>query len=196
LLVTQLRAALAVRPVGQCRIMLPMINSVAEIRAVRELLDGAGAGANRSSIPLGIMIETPAAALDAAKLALHADFFSIGTNDLTQYTLAMDRGNSQFAPLLDGLHPAVLRLMAMAAEAAGERSRGISVCGGLASETAAIPILIGLGVQTLSMVPAAIASAKAAIRRLTLADCRTLAQRALTQESAAAVRALTEGVSP
>jgi multiphosphoryl transfer protein len=188
LLLTQLRAALAVRPAGQLRIMLPMINSVDEIRRARRVLDEARG--TSSAPPFGIMVETPASALNVAQLSSEADFFSIGTNDLTQYTLAMDRGNPALAAQLDAFHPAVLRLISMAATAAAQHGRKISMCGGLASDPIAPPFLIGMGVTSLSLIPAAIAPAKALIRTLTLADCRALAQRALEQASATAVRAL------
>jgi phosphoenolpyruvate-protein kinase (PTS system EI component) len=136
------------------------------------------------------MIETPASALMADSLAAEADFFSVGTNDLTQYTLAMDRGHAALAARLDGLHPAVLRLIARAAEAARARKRRVAVCGGLASDLAAAPILIGLGVHELSAVPSVIPQLKALIHELTLEECATVARQALEQSSAEAVRAL------
>jgi multiphosphoryl transfer protein len=136
------------------------------------------------------MIETPASALLAESIAAEADFFSIGTNDLTQYTLAMDRGHPELAARLDALHPAVLRLIARTAEGAQTRGRMVAVCGGLASDPVAAPILIGLGVHELSAVPSAIPRLKALIRRLTMADCTGVARQALGQSSAGAVRAL------
>lgn len=136
------------------------------------------------------MIETPASALLAESIAVEADFFSIGTNDLTQYTLAMDRGHSELAGRLDALHPAVLRLIARTAQAAQTRKRMVAVCGGLASDPVAAPILIGLGVHELSAVPSVIPRLKAIIRKLTLAGCDEIARRALEQTSAEAVRAL------
>jgi multiphosphoryl transfer protein len=191
LLRQQLRAILAVRPYGQCRILLPMITDGAEIRAVRAMIEEARAELGRQEpIALGVMIETPASALMADSIAAEADFFSIGTNDLTQYTLAMDRGNPQLAARLDALHPAVLRLIARTAEAAHARERPVAVCGGLASDPVAAPILIGLGVHELSAVPSVIPRLKALIRKLTLADCVEIARQALEQSSAEAVRAL------
>ena len=115
----------------------------------------------------------------------------IGTNDLAQYTLAMDRGNPLLASQVDGLHPAVLRMIAKAAEGGAGHGRMVAVCGGLASDLAAVPILIGLGVTELSATPAAIPEVKALVRSLSLAACRGLAERALQQASAAAVRGLT-----
>ncbi|MGA7540702.1 MAG: phosphoenolpyruvate--protein phosphotransferase [Steroidobacteraceae bacterium] len=191
LLREQLRAILGVRPYGQCRILLPMITDVAEIRSVRVMIEEARAEIGRhESIELGVMIETPASALMADSIAAEADFFSIGTNDLTQYTLAMDRGHPELAARLDALHPAVLRLIARTTEAAHAHERQVAVCGGLASDPLAAPILIGLGVHELSAVPSVIPRLKALIRKLTLADCADIARQALEQSSAEAVRAL------
>ena len=191
LLDEQLRAVLAVEPAGQCRILLPMITDVVELRAVRARIVAASRLVGRTApIELGVMIETPASALIAEVLAREAEFFSIGTNDLAQYTLAMDRGHPQLAARLDGLHPAVLSLIARTAEAAHGHGRGVAVCGGLAADPAAAPILIGLGVRELSCVPAAIPGVKALIGELTLEQCKRWAREALVQESAEAVRRL------
>jgi phosphocarrier protein FPr/phosphocarrier protein len=191
LLRQQLRAILGVRPYGQCRILLPMITDVAEIRSVRAMVEEARAEIGRHEpIELGVMIETPASALLAESIALEADFFSIGTNDLTQYTLAMDRGHSELAARLDALHPAVLRLIERTVEAAQPGKRMVAVCGGLASDPVAAPILIGLGVHELSAVPSVVPRLKALIRKLTMTDCIDIARQALEQSSAEAVRAL------
>ncbi len=191
LLGEQLRAILAVQPFGQCRILVPMITDVAEIRSVRALAAQAARAIGRSEpVEIGVMIETPASALMAEALAENADFFSIGTNDLTQYTLAMDRGHAQLAARLDALHPAVLRLIGRTAEAAGSRHRPLAVCGGLASDPAAVPILIGLGVRALSCVPSVIPRLKTLIGELTMEECTRLAREALSLESAEAVRSL------
>ena len=191
LLRQQLRAILGVRPYGQCRILLPMITDVAEIRSVRAMVEEARREIGRHEpIEVGVMIETPASALLAESIAVEADFFSIGTNDLTQYTLAMDRGHSELAARLDALHPAVLRLIARTAEGAQTRKRMVAVCGGLASDPVAASILIGLGVHELSAVPAVVPRLKALIRKLTMADCADIARQALEQSSAEAVRAL------
>ena len=191
LLRTQLRAVLAVRGPARCRLLLPMISDVEEIEAVRAVLEELRVELGRTEpIALGVMIETPAAALLAERMAAAADFLSIGTNDLTQYTLAMDRGNPQLAARLDALHPAVLRLIARTAEAARANGRHAAVCGGLASEPLAAPLLVGLGVNELSAVPSVIPQLKARIGSLSLSDCRALAAEALQQPSAAAVRAL------
>jgi multiphosphoryl transfer protein len=192
LLALQLRAILAVRPRACCRILLPMVTDPDEVTAVRALLLDAAraASAPELSIALGVMIETPASALLADRLLAVADFVSIGTNDLTQYTLAMDRGHPQLASRLDALHPAVLRLIERTAAAARAAGRLSAVCGGLASEPLAAPLLVGLGIEELSAVSAVIPQLKARIAAVSLAECRELAQRALAAGSAEAVRVL------
>ncbi|MEE3625792.1 phosphoenolpyruvate--protein phosphotransferase [Nitrospirillum sp. BR 11752] len=188
---TQLRAILRVRPVGQCRIMVPMVATLDEVRAVRDMLDQEREALGHAPpVQLGVMVETPAAAVTADQLATEADFLSIGTNDLTQYVLAMDRGNPDLAARLDALHPAVLRLIRQTAEGAARHGRWVGVCGALASDPAAAPLLVGLGVTELSATPPAIPDIKAALRPLDKAACAALAREALAQESAAAVRSL------
>jgi multiphosphoryl transfer protein len=188
---TQLRAILAVRGPAHCRVMLPMITDPEEIEPVRKMLEELRRELGRAEpVSLGVMIETPASALLAERIAAAADFLSIGTNDLTQYTLAMDRGHPQLAARLDAMHPAVLRLIARTAEGARAHGRHAAVCGGLASEPLAAPLLIGLGVNELSAVPSAIPELKARVASLTLAACRALAAEALQQTTPAAVRAL------
>jgi phosphoenolpyruvate-protein phosphotransferase len=190
LLRTQLRAILRVRPAGQAQIMLPMVASLAELRAVRATVAELAAALGVAMPKLGVMVETPAAAVTADLLAAEADFLSVGTNDLAQYALAMDRTSPQLAAQVDALHPAVLRLVAQATAGGARHGRTVAVCGSLASEIAAAPILIGLGVTELSAAPAAIPDLKAAIRDLTMDQCRDIAERALTCASAAEVRAL------
>jgi phosphocarrier protein FPr/phosphocarrier protein len=191
LLVTQLNAIVAATPPGQCRIMLPMITEVEELRQVRLLLDGAARAAGVTErISLGAMIETPAAAILADSIAAEADFLSIGTNDLTQYALAADRGNAAVSARTDALHPAVLRLIRRAAEGASEHGRWLGVCGGLASDALAAPVLIGLGVTELSVAPAVVPAIKATVRQLRLDACRDLAARACAAASAQQVRAI------
>ena len=193
----QLRAILAVRPAGQCRIMVPMIASLAELRAVRTALDAAAAATGHTDpVALGIMIETPAAAVTADLLAREADFLSIGTNDLTQYALAMDRGNPAVASDLDGLHPAVLRLIARTCEGGAVHGKWTGVCGGLASDPLAVPILIGLGVTELSSAPALVPEIKALVATLTIDACRAHAAAAMTCISAADVRTLARSFRP
>jgi phosphoenolpyruvate-protein kinase (PTS system EI component) len=171
--------------------MVPMIASVEELEAVRAVVAGEAAKIGRTRpIPLGIMVETPAAAMIAAQLAARADFFSIGTNDLTQYALAMDRGNPAVASGIDGLHPAVLALIAATARGAERHARMVGLCGGLASDPLAVPLLVGLGVEELSATPNRVPDVKALVRRLSRADCRALAEAALAAATAAEVRAL------
>ncbi len=191
LLLTQLRAVCRVRSRGTVAVMLPMIASASEVRQVRALLDIAVSETGGAAPLLGVMIETPAAAMTADLLAPHIDFVSIGTNDLTQYALAMDRQNAHLASQLDSLHPAVLRLIGQTAAGAAD-ARWIGVCGGLASDLLAAPILIGLGVTELSTTPSMTAEIKALLRGLTLADCRQLAAEALSLDCAEAVRALAD----
>jgi multiphosphoryl transfer protein len=190
LLRAQLRAILRVQPQGQCRIMLPMVSDASEMRAVRAILDEERAALGADVVELGANIETPAAAVAADLIAVDADFLSIGTNDLTQYTLAMDRGHPALAAGQDAMHPAVLRLIASTARGAESRGRWLGVCGGLASDLAAIPILIGLGVTELSAAAGVVAEVKAVVRTLTMERCRALAAEAVTLGGAAAVRAL------
>ena len=188
LLAEQFRAILRGVPPAQCRIMVPMIVDAGEYREVQSLLDAARAAVGAAPVPLGVMIETPAAALLADSLAAEADFLSIGSNDLTQYALAADRGNPALAARIDPLHPAVLHLLALAAAGASRHGRWLGVCGGVASDPTAAALLIGLGVTELSATPAAVPSVKAAVRRLRLDDCRALARRALAADTARAVR--------
>ena len=191
LLRAQLRAILRVRPEGQCRIMLPMVAELAELHAARVILDEEKAKLGRTdAVQLGIMVEVPSAAMMAEVLAAEADFFSVGTNDLTQYVLAMDRLNPAVARYADAFHPAVLRMIARTVEGARAHGRWVGVCGGLASVALAAPVLIGLGVTELSATAAAIPRIKAFVRRLDMAACTKAAQAALAQSSAAAVRAM------
>jgi multiphosphoryl transfer protein len=191
LLRTQLEAVLSVRPLTHCRLMLPMVHEPAEILRVRALLEELAGQLGVADRPaLGVMIETPSAAVIADRICEVADFVSIGVNDLTQYTLAMDRTHPDLAAQLDGLHPAVLRLIAGTAAAAIARGRPVAVCGGLASDPIAVPVLLGLGVQELSVVPGAIPHIKALIHATAMTQCRELADRALALSSAAEVRAL------
>ncbi|HEV2363524.1 MAG TPA: phosphoenolpyruvate--protein phosphotransferase [Caulobacteraceae bacterium] len=188
LFAAQLRAILRVTPAPA--VMLPMVSEIDELRAAKALAQKAAAAIGAPEPRLGIMIETPAAAMTASLLAAEADFFSIGANDLTQYALAMDRTDAALAPRLDALHPAVLRLIRHTAGGAEEAGRVVAVCGAIASEPLASAILIGLGVTELSVAPAVIPELKATVRRLVADDCRDLAARALDLESAAQVRAL------
>jgi phosphoenolpyruvate-protein phosphotransferase len=191
LLRTQLRAALRVRPVGRVRLLIPMVTDLGEILTVRAAIDDLRADLDwHGAVVLGAMIETPAAALIASQLLREVDFLSIGSNDLTQYTLAMDRGHPQLAARSDALHPAVLKLIAAAGSAGAAAGKMVAVCGGAAADRFAIPILLGLGVRELSVVPALVPATTRQVRTLCIDDCRELALRCLELASSAEVRAL------
>jgi multiphosphoryl transfer protein len=187
---TQLRAVLRASPAGKLLVMFPMVATTAEWRAARTMLEEERRALDVPPIPVGIMIEVPAAAILAEQFARDAEFFSIGTNDLTQYTLAMDRNNPKLATQVDALEPSVLHLIAQTVAGARAHDRPVSVCGGVASDPQAVPLLIGLGVSKLSVTGPAIPGIKAQIRELRLTECQALAQDALTRSSAAEVRAL------
>jgi phosphoenolpyruvate-protein kinase (PTS system EI component) len=188
LLAEQLRACLRVRPLDRVRLMLPMVTDLDDLLGAREVLRLVAAELGVAPPPLGVMVETPAAALLADHLAAHADFLSLGTNDLTQYALAMDRGNAAVAPRVDDLHPAVLRLVATAVDGATRHGRWVGVCGGMAADRLAVPLLVGSGVTELSVGPAAVPEVKAQVRRLDRAACAALAEEARALPTAAAVR--------
>jgi len=189
LLDQQLRALLQVSPLHRCRILLPMVTEVDELLHIRHRLDCLCAELGLAQRPeLGVMIEVPAAALLAEQLAEHADFLSIGTNDLSQYTLAMDRDHAGLAARVDALHPALLRLIAQTCAGAAKHRRWVGVCGALASDPLATPALIGLGVGELSVSPPQVAEIKERVRQLDASECRRLSQSLLNLNSAAAVR--------
>ncbi|RDI08855.1 phosphocarrier protein HPr /phosphoenolpyruvate--protein phosphotransferase /PTS system IIA component (Glc family) [Pseudomonas fluorescens] len=189
LLDQQLRALLQTRPLHRCRILLPMVTEVDELLHIRQRLDALGAELGLSERPqLGVMIEVPAAALLAEQLAEHADFLSIGTNDLSQYTLAMDRDHAGLAARVDALHPALLRLIAQTCAGAAKHGRWVGVCGALASDPLATPVLIGLGVRELSVSPPQVGEIKDRVRHLDAAQCRRVSTDLLNLASAAAVR--------
>ena len=175
------------------RLLIPMITDLSEILAVRRVIDELAAELKlEGRVSLGAMIETPSAALTAAVLIQAVDFLSIGSNDLTQYTLAMDRGHSELARRTDALHPAVLQLIAAAAIAGDAAGKLVAVCGGVAADRTAVPILLGLGIRELSVVPAAIPALKRQISALRIGECRELAKRCLHLGSATEVRSLIE----
>lgn len=189
LLRVQLRALLSASMAGKLSIMLPMVSDLAEIEGVQQLMAELQADTGGAA-ELGIMIEVPAAAVLAERFARHVAFFSVGTNDLTQYTLAVDRGNETVATLYRSLHPAVLRLLEMTVTGAHAHGRWAGVCGEMAGDLPAIPILIGLGFDELSMTPSRIPAARERTRRLTFASCRELTVEALGCETAAEVEDL------
>jgi phosphocarrier protein FPr len=190
----QLRAITRVAVEFPVRIMFPMIATLAEWRKACELLAEARAEVERRGTPIpkqidvGIMVETPAAALQAARFAAEVDFFSVGTNDLAQYTLAAERGNPNVAGLADALQPAVLQLLQIVVEAAHAHGKRASVCGELAGDPLAIPLLVGLGVDELSMSALAIPHAKQTIRALDYASARRVASSVMELDTPEAVR--------
>jgi multiphosphoryl transfer protein len=190
-LATQLRAILRVAAEHPLKVMLPMVATLEEIREARRVLDQARRDTG-IDVPLefGIMVEVPAAALTAVALAEHVDFFSLGTNDLTQYTMAAERGNERLAPLLTGPQPGVLRLVHETVAGAKANGRWVGVCGELAGDPPTALLFAGLGVTELSMAPALVPEVKEALRGVALADARGAARQALGADSAAAARAL------
>lgn len=189
LLREQLRAILASAGLTRLHIMLPMVSLLSELHLARQIMEEEAQALGLSELPkLGIMIEVPSAALMADVFAPHVDFFSIGTNDLTQYTLAMDRDHPRLASQADSFHPAVLRLIATTVTAAHAHGKWVGVCGALASEALAVPVLIGLGVDELSVSVPLIPSIKATVRGLDLAGCQTIARQVLGLEEAVQVR--------
>lgn len=196
LFLTQLRAILRARARGNVWVMFPMVAQLEEVRAARRLLGEAAAQLKARGVehdpalPVGIMVEVPSAALMVDELYGEVDFVSIGTNDLTQYTLAADRTNPRVAGLGDALHPAVLRLIARVGEAARGRGKWAGVCGDLAGDPLAAPVLLGLGMHELSMAPPCLPAVKEVVRAVSRAQAESLARAALRCESAAAVRGL------
>ena len=196
LLKPQLRAALRAGIDGNLKIMFPMVSRVSEVEAARELLEECRRELEdegqevAGDIEIGIMIEIPAAVVMADRLAETVDFFSIGTNDLSQYTMAADRTNADVAALVTGFQPAVLRLVRDTIEAAHGGGIWVGLCGELAGEPLAIPILLGLGLDEFSMNPPAIPLAKQIIRQLTVDEAREVAREALRAESPEAVEEL------
>ena len=192
----QLRAILHASAARNVRLLVPMVSAVEEILRVRELLDEAKADLQKrgapfdANIPVGVMIEVPAAALIADALARECDFFSIGTNDLTQYTLAVDRGNENVAYLYQPLHPAVLALIDRSVAAAARAKIPVSVCGEMASHPLAVPILAGLGIEELSGVAHAVPAVKEIVRALDCAEVKDDARRALAASTAGEVHAI------
>ncbi|MCU0277004.1 MAG: phosphoenolpyruvate--protein phosphotransferase, partial [Acidobacteria bacterium] len=193
----QLRALLrATGRSGHLKIMVPMVAAVGEVRLVRRLLQAAAGELRERNVPsarhveLGIMIETPAAALVVDSLAREVEFFSVGSNDLLQYTMAVDRGHPALAGLYDPLQPAFLRLLTQAAAQARKARRWLGICGEMAGNTELLPLLVGIGFDELSMVPAAIPAVKERLAHLDKGECRSLLRRALRCGEAAEVAAL------
>lgn len=189
----QLRALLRAREHGDVRIMLPLVNEASEIERTRALLDESVAElrseghAVDTPFVLGTMIETPAAAVSAPELARHSDFFSVGTNDLVQYTLAVDRGNSRLASLYNPFHPSVVRLLAQIADAGRAAGIEVGVCGEVAAHPLGAFLLVGLGYDSLSVGPSALAEIKKVVRSIDSANARTAALESLSASTAAEV---------
>jgi len=190
----QLRAILRASIYGHIKIMFPMVSSIEEVRAAKEMLEETKREFRRHriahdrEIEIGIMIETPSAAVAADLLASEVDFFSIGTNDLIQYTLAVDRVNEKVAHLYEPLHPSVLRLIQYIIDAAHRRGIWAGVCGEIAGDPTMATILVGMGIDELSMGPVRIPQIKQVIRTLRLSDARAMARELLTKSSAQQVR--------
>jgi phosphoenolpyruvate-protein phosphotransferase len=200
LLETQFGAILRASMAGPVRVLLPMVTTVGEVRAAREIYERMARRLRRRGEripeklpPLGIMIETPGAALSADALALEADFFSIGTNDLTAYTLAVDRSETDVADLYDPMHPAVLRLVQFATEAALRMRMPVSICGELAAAPKLTPLLLGLGVRSLSMNASAVPKVKQVIRSVAIDACVRFARRVMEQSDPDRIRAMVDG---
>lgn len=194
----QLRAILRASAHGCAKLMYPMISSIEELMAANRLLESCREELRTEGIAfdptmeVGAMIEIPSAALIASALAPHVQFFSLGTNDLTQYTLAVDRLNERVAHLHAPTHPAVLRLIQMTVAAARERGAWVGVCGEMAGDPSALPLLVGLGVDELSATPSVIPAAKFLLRRMRTSEARELAERALRMASADEIQKMSQ----
>lgn len=192
---TQLRALVRAMHHGDLRVMLPLVNEISEVERSRALLEECIAQLRSEGEPvperylLGAMVETPAAAMSAPELARHVDFFSIGTNDLVQYTLAVDRGNSRLARLYNPFHPAVVRLLDLIIRAGNAAGIEVSVCGEFASNPLGAFLLIGMGADSLSVAPSSLAEIKKVIRAVTQQDAREAADDALVASTPDAVAA-------
>lgn len=186
---TQLRAILRASVDGPVRIMFPLISSIMELRQakmilteVMEDLDEQGLEF-RNKIPVGIMIEVPSAAIQAKALAAECDFFSIGTNDLIQYTVAVDRSNERIASLYSGAHPAVIQLIRDVVRAANRAKIDVSICGEMGGEPEFIPLLLGLGLRSLSVTPPALLETKRVVRAVTINQCQRIARKVMAMDS-------------
>jgi phosphoenolpyruvate-protein phosphotransferase (PTS system enzyme I) len=192
---TQLRAILRASAVGNIKIMFPMISGLEELRHAKAVLAECKEELHRSGVPVGeeievgAMIEIPSAAICANVLALEVDFFSIGTNDLIQYALAVDRVNEKIAHLYEPTHPAVLRLLKMVADAAHANDIWVGVCGEMAGDVALVPLLLGLGMDELSAGATRVPRVKRAVQSLTIPECRELVEATLKLNTASEILA-------
>lgn len=202
ILANQLEALLLAGVEADLRIMLPMVSSVGEVQRAAEILDEVRRALQSQGkvfagrVQFGVMIEVPSAALLAEHLAPLVDFFSIGTNDLTQYTLAVDRTNARVAVLASPYNPAVLKLIAMTIEAAHRHGKWVGLCGELAGETLATPLLLGMGLDEFSMAPSNIPAVKETIRRWSLKGCQAVAREALALPGSSEVIRFLKSVQP
>jgi phosphotransferase system enzyme I (PtsI) len=195
---TQVRALLRAAVRGNLRVMLPLVSTVGEVKAFKELLDevtreleAEGVSYSRD-FDLGVMIEVPAAAMIARALSREVDFFSIGTNDLIQYSMAVDRNNDHVSHLYEPLHPAILRMIDLVVEAAAEAGIDVSVCGEMAADPRTAGLLVALGLRTLSLSPTAIPEVKARIREMSVQSLSRTARRCLDLATASEVEALVD----
>ena len=188
---SQLRAILRASAFGPVELMFPMVSGVEEMRRAKEVLAACKADLKSEGIafnddmPVGSMIEVPSAAMVADQLAVECDFFSIGTNDLIQYAMAVDRVNDRIAHLYEPTHPAVLRLIKKVVDDAHRAKIKVNVCGEMAGDPVLVPLLLGLGVDELSMTPPLLAEVKYLMRRIKMSDARKLASAGLKETSGA-----------
>ncbi|WP_421715285.1 phosphoenolpyruvate--protein phosphotransferase [Arcobacter arenosus] len=188
----QLRAIYQASKYGPIKIMFPMVGLLEEFREASKIAEEVRVEVGASKIDIGMMIEVPSAVLMAEHFIKEADFFSIGTNDLTQYVLSMDRGHQGLAKKADALHPAVLKMIKMTCDAAKKENKWVGVCGNLAANPLAAKILTGLGVKELSVTASSIANIKSEIRKTSLKECKELALKALSLQTSDEVRSLEE----
>jgi len=178
----------------ELHVMIPMLTTVEELRTVRALFERVATDLHiAASVPLGIMVEVPASVVMAPELAQLADFFSIGANDLLQYTLACDRTNTALASLYTPMQPSVLRLIRQVAEAGRDAGKSVAVCGEMASDPRLAPVLVGLGVTELSMTPNALPAIRAALTGHTFAELTGLADRVCQASTVKEVEGLCDG---
>jgi len=195
---TQLRAVLRASAYGNCRLLIPMISCISEIRSAKELLEEAKMELTVEGHPfdphmkLGILVEVPSAVAIADILAKEVDFFSIGTNDLIQYALAIDRLNEHVNYLYDTLHPAVIRLIREVTNAGQAGGICVAMCGEMAGDPANVPILVGLGIDELSMNALSIPMVKKLIRSVSVEECLELTRRAFQMQDAREIRTFVE----
>jgi phosphoenolpyruvate-protein kinase (PTS system EI component) len=188
LFAVQIRAIMRAADYCDLHIMFPMVSAVEEFREARKFTEDLRTEMGVPAVKIGLMMEVPSSAILAAHFAAEADFMSIGTNDLTQYTMAADRGNPALARIADGLGPAVLSMIKSVTDGAKAHGKWVGVCGGLAGDVLAVPALIGLGVDELSVSVPAIPQIKSRVRGLSRAKCAEIASRALELATTAEVR--------